>query len=312
MFDVNHVSFAQLQAFLAVARARSFAAAAGELGVSRSAISQHVRQLEEELGVLLVTRTTRSVSLTDAGQRLVESAGPAVDQTRAALAEASAPQGALVGRLRLTVPRVAMHFVLSATVPVFCERNPRIELELVFEDRMVDVVAGRFDGGIRLSEYLERDMVGVRLTGETRLIVVGSPAYLARRGTPRRPDELLAHDCLTFRSESTGALYAWEFERGRKSWRIPVRGSVVSNDGLCNLAWAERGVGLVYTFESVVTEHLAAGTLVEVLAPYAVTVPGFFLFYPRRTQRSAALRAFADCAREVLRSPRRSRPASAG
>jgi DNA-binding transcriptional LysR family regulator len=205
---MNTALFPQLQAFLAVARSHSFTAAARDLGVSRSAVSQNVRQLEKELRVTLVTRTTRSVSLTDAGKRLVDSAGPAVAQVRAALTEVTAKPGEVVGSLRLTVPRAGFELVINPFLPRFRERHPRLELELVFEDRRVDIVREGFDAGIRLSEFLERDMVSLRLTGPLRFIVVGAPAYLKKHGTPERPEDLLHHDCLTFRSETTGSLYA--------------------------------------------------------------------------------------------------------
>jgi len=295
---VNTLPFQQLQAFLAVARSQSFSGAARELGVSRSAVSQSVRQLEEELRVVLVARTTRSVSLTDAGRRLVEAAGPAVAQTRAALAEASAKPGEVVGRLRLTVPRVAFDFVIKPVLPTFRERHPRIEVELVFEDRRVDIVAGGFDAGIRLSEFLERDMVSVRLTNSFRFIVVGAPGYLDKHGTPQRPEDLLHHECLTFRSNTTGSLYAWELERGRRTWRLPVRGGLVTSDGLFCADWAEQGLGLAYVIEPLVTEQLRTGRLRCVLEPYAASVPGFYLYYPSRAQRSAPLRLFIETVRE--------------
>ena len=179
---VNTVPFPQLQAFLAVARARSFSGAARDLGVSRSAVSQSVRQLEDELRLALVARTTRSVSLTDAGRRLLESAGPAVAQVRAALVEVTAKPGEVVGRLRLTVPRAAFQLVIAPVLAKFRERHPRIDVELVFEDRRVDIVAEGYDAGIRLSEYVERDMVSGRLTDPFRFVVVGAPGYLDEHG----------------------------------------------------------------------------------------------------------------------------------
>ena len=178
--------FAQLEAFLAVARAQSFSGAARELGVSRSAVSQSVRQLEEELRVTLVARTTRSVSLTDAGRRLLESAGPAVAQVHAALSGMAETPGEVVGRVRLTVPRSAFHFVIEPVLPEFRERHPRIEVELVFEDRRVDIVREGFDAGIRLSEFVERDMVSLRLTNPLRFIVVGAPTTTNRNASVRR------------------------------------------------------------------------------------------------------------------------------
>jgi len=295
---MNTTLFPQLQAFLAVARSHSFTAAARDLGVSRSAVSQSVRQLEEELRLTLVTRTTRSVSLTDAGKRLVDSAGPAVAQVRAALTEVTAKPGEVIGRLRLTVPRAGFEFVIKPFLPRFRERHPRIELELVFEDRRVDIVREGFDAGIRLSEFVERDMVSLRLTGPLRFLVVGAPSYLKKHGTPERPEDLLHHECLTFRSETTGSIYAWELERGRKTWRVPVHGSIVTNNGHLCLDWALQGLGLSYAFEPLAREHLRSGRLVGVLESYASSVPGFYLYYPSRSQRSPALRLFVETIRE--------------
>jgi DNA-binding transcriptional LysR family regulator len=290
----------QLQVFLAVARLRSFSGAARELGVSRAATSQAVRQLEEQLRVVLLTRTTRSVSLTDAGRRLVESAGPALGQALAALTEVSAQPGETVGRVRLSVPRGAVPYVIAPVVPTFRARHPRVEVEVVIEDRFVDIVAEGYDAGVRLSEAIERDMVQVRLTDAFRLVVVGAPGYLARHGTPQRPEELLRHECITFRSQTTGALYAWELERGRRNWRVPVRGGVVTNDIQLTVSLAEQGLGLAYVVEPMVAEQLREGRLQRVLESYAPTVPGFFLYFPSRAQRSPALRLFVDTAKELL------------
>ena len=297
---MNTVPFPQLQAFLAVARAHSFSAAARELGVSRSAVSQAVRQLEEQLRVGLLTRTTRSVSLTDTGRRLVEGTAPALAQAVATLTEVAAQPGETVGRLRLSLPRVAAPLVIEQLLPGFRARHPRVEVELVIEDRLVDIVAGGYDAGIRLSEIIDRDMVSVRLTAPARFVVVGAPAYLARHGTPKRPEDLLRHECLTFRSPTTGALYAWELERGRRTWRVPVRGGVVVNDGLLCASLAKLGLGLAYALESTITEELRSGQLQRVLEPFAPTVPGYCIYFPRRAQRSTPLRLFVDTAKEVL------------
>jgi DNA-binding transcriptional LysR family regulator len=199
----------------------------------------------------------------------------------------------VVGRVRLTVPRAAFAFVIEPVLPMFRERHPRIQLELVFDDRRVDIVGEGYDAGIRLSEFVERDMVSVRLTDGFRFVVVGAPSYLEKHGTPQRPEDLLHHECLTFRS-GTGSLYAWELERGRKTWRVPVRGSVVTNDGLFCIKWAEQGLGLAYMFEPLVAEQVRAGRLQCVLEPYAASVPGFFLYYPSRAQRSEPLRLFIE------------------
>lgn len=291
--------FPQLQAFLAVARLRSFSGAARELGVSRSAVSQAVRQLEEQLRVSLLSRTTRSVSVTDAGRRLVEGVGPALEQIFSALGEVSAKPGEVVGRLRLSVPRLAVPFVIDPVLPTFRARHPRVEVDVAVSDRLVDIVAEGFDAGVRSSDVIERDFVQVRLTDSFRFVVVGSPEYLARHGTPQRPEDLLRHECLTFRSQTTGALYAWELERGRRTWRVPVRGGVVTDDGLLAVSLAEKGAGLAYAFEPSVQEQLRSRTLQRVLEPYAATIAGFSLYFPSRARRSGPLRLFVEVAKEL-------------
>lgn len=291
--------FTQLHAFLAVARHRSFSGAARELGVSRSAVSQSVSQLEEQLRVVLLTRTTRSVALTDEGRRLMETAAPAIAQALSALHEVGAKPGETVGRVRLSVPRSAVPFVIDPVVPTFRARNPRIEVEIVLEDRLVDIVAEGYDAGVRLTEAIERDMVQVRLTDPFRFVVVGAPSYLAKHGTPERPQDLLHHECLTYRWRPTGAAYAWELERGRKTWRVPVRGGIVCNDDKMIASFAEQGLGLGYVLEPGVMDAIRAGRLRRVLEPYAPTVPGWFIYYPSRAQRSAPLRLFVEAAKEL-------------
>lgn len=297
---MDEVPFAQLQVFLAVARAKSFTGAARELNVSRSAVSQAVQQLEERLRVVLVQRTTRSMSLTDAGRRLVESVGPALAQTSAALSEIAAKPGELVGRLRLSVLRAAVPFIIEPVLPTFRARHPRVEVEIVLDDRFVNIVADGYDAGVRLSESIERDMVQVRLTEAFRFVVVGTPKYFAKHGRPERPEDLLEHECITFRSPTNGTLYAWELERGRKSWRVPVRGGIVTNDGLLCSTLAKRGLGLAYAPETRLREELRRGELEIVLEAYAPTVPGYFLYFPSRAQRSAPLRLFIETAKELL------------
>lgn len=287
-----------LNTFLAVARHRSFASAARHLGVSTSALSQSVRQLEARLGVTLLTRTSRTVALTDAGQRLLENAGAAVDQALESLKTVSVRPGEITGRVRLSVPAPAVTLVLARMLPGFVERHPKVEVEVQVENRFVNIVAEGLDAGIRLSEAIERDMVQVRLTEPGRFVVAGAPAYLARRGTPQKPQDLLEHDCICFRSSRGGARYAWELERGRKSWRVPVQGTVTTNDFALTRALAVAGVGLLYTFEPLIADDLRRGSLRLVLEAYAAAVPGFFLYFPSRAQVSPALRAFVDVARE--------------
>ncbi|MCP3104007.1 LysR substrate-binding domain-containing protein [Myxococcus sp. K15C18031901] len=288
-----------LNAFLAVARRRSFAAAAADLGVSSSSLSQSVRQLETRLGVTLLTRTTRSVSLTDAGQRLLESAGPSVDQALEALRTASAQAGEVSGRVRLTVPTIAVPYIVAPVLARFHALHPRVEVELRVEDHMVDIAAEGLDAGIRMSEALERDMVQLRLSDGFRFVVVGSPAYLKRRGTPQTPRDLLSHDCLCIRSRTTGALYQWELERGSRTWRVPVRGPLITTDQRLMVDLAEAGTGLMYAFEPDVASRLKRGSLRLVLEPYAAQGDGFFLYFPSRARVSPAFRAFLDVAREV-------------
>jgi DNA-binding transcriptional LysR family regulator len=296
---VNTAPFPQLQTFLAVARNRSFSGAARDLGVSRSAVSQAVRQLEEKLRVVLLARTTRSVALTDPGRRLLDAAGPGLAQALAALREVGAQPGETVGRVRLSVPRAAVPFVIEPVVAGFRARHPRIEVEVAVQERLVDIVAEGFDAGVRESAAIERDMVQVRLTDPFRYVVVGAPGYLERHGVPERPEDLLKHECITFRSQTTGALYAWELERGRKTWRVPVRGGIVTNDGALAVSMAQSGLGLAYAFEPMVLKQLRSDRLRRVLEPYAAEAPGYFLYFPSRAQRSGPLRLFIEAARDL-------------
>lgn len=296
-----------LNAFLAVARRRSFAAAARHLGVSTSALSQSVRQLEERLGVALLTRTSRTVALTDAGQRLLEHAGAAVDQALEALKTVTARPGEVTGRVRLSVPNVAVPLILDRLLPRFAERHPRVEVDVQVENRFVDVIAAGLDAGIRLSEAIERDMVQVRLTPPGRFVVAAAPSYLARAGAPEKPEDLLRHDCLGIRSASDAASYAWELERGKRSWRVPVTGRVATNDPELLIRLALAGVGLLYAYEPQIAAELRSGRLELVLEPYAASVPGFFLYFPSRSQVSPALRAFVDVARELAKELPRAR-----
>lgn len=289
-----------LNAFIAVARRRSFAAAARELGVSTSALSQSVRQLEARLGVGLLTRTTRTVALTDHGQRLLENAGAAVDQALESLKTVSARSDEILGRVRLSVPDVAVPLVLAPLLPRFAERHPKVEVEVYVENRFVNIVAEGLDAGIRLTEAIERDMVQVRLTEPGRFVVAGAPSYLARRGTPQEPKDLLQHDCIGIRTSTAGGRYAWELERGKKTWRVPVQGPVTTNDADLMRMLAVAGVGLVYLLDAQLDDDLRRGRLRVVLEPYAAAVPGFFLYFPSRAQVSPALRAFVSVAREVM------------
>lgn len=291
-----------LNAFVAVGRHLSFAGAARELGVTTSALSQAVRQLEERLEVPLLTRTSRSVALTDAGQRLLEQAGPAVDQALESLRTVRAARGEVTGRVRLTVPTAAVPLVLAHILPKFVERFPKVEVEVSVDNRFADVVNQRFDAGIRLVEAIDQDMTHVRLTGPCRIVVAGAPSYFAKRGTPQAPADLLHHDCIGFRMSNSDAVWAWEFERRKKALRVPIRGPVVTNDSTLSRTLAVAGVGLIYGLEPVIANELAADRLRVVLPQYAPTVPGLFLYFPNRAQISPALRAFVSIAREFAKA----------
>jgi DNA-binding transcriptional LysR family regulator len=291
-----------LSSFLVVARRRSFAAAARELGVSTSALSQSVRQLEARLGVSLLTRTSRSVALTDAGQRLLENAGPAVDQALESLKTVTARPGEVTGRIRLTVPTATVTLVLERLLPTFVERYPKVEVDIRVADQFVDIVAEGLDAGVRLVEAIDRDMVHVRLCGPSRVVVAAAPSYLKRRGIPQKPQDLLHHDCICMRFGASGEPWAWELERGKRTWRVPVRGPIITNEHGLRHTLARAGVGLVYALESVIADDVARGRLRVVLEAYAPSVPGLFLYFPRRAQISPAFRAFVDAAREFSKS----------
>ena len=193
-----------------------------------------------------------------------------------------------------------MPFVITPVLPTFRARHPRIEIEICIDDRLIDIVSKGFDAGVRMSESIQRDMVQVRLTDPFRFVVVGAPEYLRRHGTPQRPEDLLRHECITFRSPTSGALYAWELERGRRTWRVPVRGGLgVRDDAQTMIDMAEQGLGLTYTFEPMVREELQSGRLKLVLNAYAAAVPGFFIYFPSRAQRSGPLRLFVDAVKEL-------------
>ena len=292
-----------LNSFLAVARRCSFAAAAKDLGVSTSALSQSVRQLEERLGVTLLTRTSRSVALTDAGTRLLANAGPAVEQALESLKTVTAQPGEVTGRVRLTVPTCAVTLILARVLPPFIERYPKVELDVRVDDNLVDIVGGGLDAGIRLVEAIDRDMIQVRLTDPSRVVVAAAPSYIKRRGVPQKPKDLLHHDCICIRWAASGEPWAWELERGKKTWRVPVRGPVVTNDQALRRVLAVAGAGLIYALEEAIADDLARGRLRVVLEEYAPSVPGLFLYFPSRAQISPAFRAFVDVAREIAKSP---------
>jgi DNA-binding transcriptional LysR family regulator len=292
-FTVRQGALDGLEASLSVARHRSFRRAAAELGVTPSAISQAVRTLEARVGVALFIRTTRSVGLTEAGQRFFERAAPAFDELVAA-GEAARDLGQRpTGLLRLAVPRGVVPLILEPVIASFCQAYPNIELEIAASDEMVDLAAGGFDAGIRLGQFIAPDMVVVRLTSPFPFVVVGSPDYLRRRKAPERIDDLRGHACLRLR-RSNGSIAPWPFVDGNKTIEVIVSGPLIAHDYPTLLGAAIQGVGLARVPGPLAKEPIADGRLRALLTRFAVTTPGVFLYHPGRRQVLPKLRAFID------------------
>jgi DNA-binding transcriptional LysR family regulator len=294
-----------LPVVLAVARRRGFATAAAELGMSPSAVSHAVRLVEERLGVPLFARTTRSVSLTEAGAALVASATPALQDIGDRLERIRAAKGRVSGLLRLNVPRVALPIIMTPVVHEMAKRFADVTVEIYADDAIVDIVAEGFDAGIRLGEMIAEDMITVRLTQPLRAIIVASPAYLSDRGRPKGVADLKTHNCIGYRLIRSGALYRWDLLDDGREVAIESSGSIVVNDALYARKLALAGVGLAYQFEPLVRADIAAGRLTEVLPKSAIEVPGLFLYYPRRASMAPKLKAFIDTTKDVLRQSRR-------
>ena len=290
-----------LTALLLVAEKRSFTAAAAELRVTPSAVSQSVRALEERVGVRLLQRTTRSVGLTEAGARFLEQLRPAMDGVHAAFESLDEVRGRPVGTLRLTVPRLAGRSVLEPIMAPFLTEYPELRLDVTYDDAFANIVEKGYDAGIRLGEMLDKDMVALRISGDMRMAVVGSPAYFAARGRPKHPRELHAHDAVNYRQISSQNIYKWEFSDEGRELAIAVDGRVTTNDSDLMIKAALDGLGLAYVMEDMVREPLAEKRLVRVLAPYCPHFPGLYLYYASRQQLPAKLRALV----EFLRARRR-------
>ncbi|MCV2370576.1 LysR family transcriptional regulator [Roseateles oligotrophus] len=287
--------FQHLRIFFAVAEARSFRGAALSLGLSPSAVSQAMRRLEQELGVALLARSTRSVALSAAGEQLLAQAGPALQSIKQAYADLGELSGEIGGTLRLSVPRSAARLVLAPIVARFLAAHPAVHFELHTQDVMVDIVAQGFDAGVRFTERLPLDMVAVPLGEAQRFIVVAAPALLARSAVPTHPRELLQAPCVRQRFAS-GAMFRWEFERANgqtmEQLTLDVGGALMVDDQSVALAAALEGAGFAYVYECAAREHLAAGRLMQVLGDWCPAGTGFSLYYPGRSQSSPALRAF--------------------
>jgi DNA-binding transcriptional LysR family regulator len=292
-FTVRQGALDGVEAFLSVAQHRSFRRAAAELGVTPSAISQAVRALEARIGAALFIRTTRSVGLTEAGERFLSRAKPAFEELVAASQVARELGQRPAGLLRLAVPRAVVPILLEPLIASFCQAYPEVQVEIAASEELVDIAAGGFDAGIRLGQFIAADMVAVRLTPPFRLIIVGSPAYLARCGRPERPEDLRRHACLRLR-RSNGALGLWSVNDNGRAIEIAVSGPLIANDFPTMLGATVEGVGLAQVPETIAAETVTAGRLVHVLEPFAPMAPGVFLYYAGRRQMLPKLRAFID------------------
>ncbi len=300
---MRSAEFGGLTAFVAVADHGSFSKAAVALGVSTSTMSHTIRVLEERLGVRLLNRTTRSVALTEAGDQLLRQIHPALDELGNAVESLAALSGGTPsGVLRLAVGSLAVKMVIDPILPSFGAAHPNIVLDIAVDDLQLDIVHGRFDAGIRIGSRIERDMVAVRVTQDSRLIAVASPAYLAAHGRPSRPEDLRDHDCIRLR-DTTGAIRKWEFERGAEKIDVAVEGSLITNDLDHLVRAALNGLGVTYMLEDYMASHIAAGRLIPVLEGWSLPFAGFHLFYPSRHQMPSKLRAFITFLRTA--GPRR-------
>jgi DNA-binding transcriptional LysR family regulator len=284
-------------AFLAVARARSFTRAAAQLGVSQSALSQTVRGLEARLGLRLLTRTTRSVAPTEAGERLLNAAGPRLDEINAELAALSALRDKPSGTIRITAHDHALRAVLWPALERLLPNYPDIVVETVIDYGLTDIVAERFDAGIRSGEMVAKDMIAVRIGPDLRSAVVGAPSYFAGRTRPQAPQELTMHRCVNLRLPTHGGLYAWEFEKAGHALRVRVEGQLVFNGTRPMLDAALAGFRLAYLPEDMVERHLAAGRLIRVLADWCPAYAGYHLYYPSRRQPTPAFALLVDALR---------------
>ncbi len=289
--------FSELAAFIAVAEEGSFTRAAAKLGLSQSALSYAVRMLEQRLDVRLISRTTRSLSMTEAGERLFHSLRPAFDHIDNEIAALAALRDKPAGTIRITTFRHAARVVLWPILLKLLPEYPDITVEVSVDEGLTDIVAGRFDAGIRLGEQVEKDMISVRVGPDVRMAVVGSPSYFANRKPPKTPRDLNDHNCVSYRQIKGGGLYAWEFEREGVELEARVSGSLVLNDNEMLENAALDGIGLVYVFESQVSDHIAAGRLLRVLEDWCPPYPGYHLYYPSRRQHTPAFSLLVEALR---------------
>ncbi len=286
-----------LLAFFAVARERSFTKAAAKMGVSQSALSHTIRGLEARLGVRLLARTTRSVSPTQAGERLVASVGTRFEEIEAELDTLNELRDKPAGVIRLTAGEHAVNSLLLPALAKFLPRYPDIQVEVTVDHSLVDIVAQRYDAGVRFGEQVAKGMIAVRIGPDIRMAVVGSPSYFENRSAPRKPQDLTEHNCINFRQPTHGGLYAWEFEKGNRELKVRVEGQVVLNGSTQILEAAIAGMGLAYMAEDLALPHLAGGRLRRVLDDWCPPYAGYHLYYPSRRQSSPPFALLVDALR---------------
>ena len=286
-----------LLAFLAVARERSFTRAAARLGVSQSALSHTIRGLETRLGLRLLTRTTRSVAPTEAGERLVRTIGPRFEEIETALDALSELRDKPAGTIRITTGEHAADTVLWPALAKLLPKFPDIKVELNVELALTDIVAERYDAGVRFGEQVGKDMIAVRIAPDMRMVVVGSPSYFAKRPVPKHPQDLVGHNCINIRLPTYGGLYAWEFEKDGRELKVRVEGQLVFNRLTQIVTATLAGIGLGFLPEDLAAPHVAKGRLRTVLADWCAPFPGYHLYYPSRRQSSPAFALLVDALR---------------
>jgi DNA-binding transcriptional LysR family regulator len=286
-----------LAAFVVVADEMSFTRAASKLGISASALSHAMKALEERLGLQLLARTTRKVSTTEAGSRLLQTLRPAFEDISTALIALSDLRDKPAGTLRITMPRHAAMFVVWPMMPDFLAAHPDIRIEMKIDEGLTDIIESRYDAGIRFGEKVAKDMVAVRVSHDVRWAVVGSPAYFTNHPVPNTPQDLTDHRCINYRFATSEGLYLWEFEQDGRLFQIRVDGNLIFNDGDLILAAALAGQGLGYLLEDQITAHVDEGRLIQVLPEWCPTSSGYYLYHPNRRQTPSALAALVDALR---------------
>lgn len=290
-------NFNNLAAFVAVAQERSFTRAAAKLGVSQSALSQTIKGLEERLGIRLLTRSTRSVSPTEAGDRLLATLAPRFEEIEQELGALSALREKPAGTIRITAGEHPATSVLQPALKRFLPDHPDIHVEIVVDYGLTDIVAQGYDAGVRMGEQVAKDMIAMRIGPDMRMAVLGTPDYFAKRGIPYHPQDLTSHNCINIRMPTYGGLYAWEFEKGGQELKVRVEGQVVVNQAVVRLASVLDGLGLAYVPEDQVLEHVSTGRLIRVLEDWCEPFPGYHLYYPSRRHASPAFALLLEALR---------------